>query len=73
MQYPQPLSHTAISLDYFFMALGAFLAAFAIEVFLIPNNAYRRRHSRCGDDFREPYLAKSFASFLLYSTSHSFI
>jgi len=40
MQSPQPSvkSMTSYILDYFFMALGAFLAAFAIEVFLIPNN-----------------------------------
>jgi uncharacterized membrane-anchored protein YitT (DUF2179 family) len=40
MQSPQPSvkSMTSYVLDYFFMALGAFLAAFAIEVFLIPNN-----------------------------------
>lgn len=31
-------SYASLFFDYFFLCLGAFLAAFAIEVFLIPNN-----------------------------------
>ncbi|MEI8124917.1 MAG: YitT family protein [Parachlamydiaceae bacterium] len=40
MYSPQPStkSYTGYIFDYFLMALGAFFAAFAIEVFLIPNN-----------------------------------
>lgn len=40
MYAPQPSSKSLAShlMAYFFMAVGAFLAAFAIEVFLIPNN-----------------------------------
>jgi len=42
MYSPQPSakSYTSYICDYFFMALGSFLAAFAIEVFLIPNNLF---------------------------------
>lgn len=40
MYSPQPSikSFTSYVLDYFFMTLGAFFAAFALEVFLVPNN-----------------------------------
>lgn len=31
-------SYTGLFFDYFFLSIGAFFAAFAIEVFLIPNN-----------------------------------
>lgn len=39
MYLPEPSvkSYTSYIVDYFLMALGAFFAAFAIEVFLIPN------------------------------------
>jgi len=40
MYSPQPSAKTFISysLDYFLLTIGAFFGAFAIEVFLIPNN-----------------------------------
>lgn len=40
MPEPSVKSYTSYVVDYFFMALGAFFAAFAIEVFLIPNKLF---------------------------------
>lgn len=40
MYTPQPSvkSYTSYIFDYLFMAIGSFLAAFALQVFLVPNN-----------------------------------
>ncbi len=38
LSYAQKKSKVAVIFSYFLMALGAFLAAFALEVFFIPNN-----------------------------------
>lgn len=36
--HPSAKSYTSYIIDYLFMAIGAFLAAFALQVFLVPNN-----------------------------------